>query len=101
MKKTTTLAHVALALVTYVPTSLALAIALLAQSAQDGIGGFVPAFLGFLTVIMVSFGWFLVVPSLVISIRGLAKRDHMAMNAVSLVFCALWMAFYWVVANFR
>src|SRR5262245_1148192 len=95
------LAQLGLALVTVLPAFLALALTLLTPSARVGAGGFTPAFFGFSTVIVVSFGWLFVLPSMTIAIRGLTRRRHLVTNALSLACSAVWIALYWFVTHFR
>lgn len=98
------LAHLGLALVTYVPLPLYLLFVLTRQpeAAAEILTSGIPMFLGFLATTMTMLGWPLVMVSLVIAVRGLVKRDCVGMNAVTLISCFGWFAAaYWVVAHFR
>ncbi len=101
MTRNRILPYLGLALVTVIPATLALALTAFNPSARDGLGGFTPVFLGFLTVIVVSFGWLFLVPSVLIAIWCLTKRDHVMTNALTLAVAAVWLALYWIATNFR
>src|SRR6267142_5491407 len=102
--KSRVLAHVGLALVTYFPLALYILFVLtiqtdaMAEVFASGIG----RFLGYFATAMTMFGWPLLLSAIVISLRGLVKRNHTALNAVSLGCCLAWSAgAYWVLTHFR
>ena len=102
MNKNKITAHVGLGLVTYIPLVLYILYTLImtSDSAEVFASGFL-AFLGFFAMTMLIFGWIFLITSLIISIRGLVRRDNTAINAATLMICALWLiAFYWIVTHF-
>lgn len=104
MDRNKVLAHLGLALVTYVPLTLYILFVLIYQraAAAEVFTSGVPEFLGFFATAVTMRGWPLVILSLVIGLRGLVKRDHARINGISLGFCLAWLAAgYWVMANFR
>tara|TARA_B100000315_G_scaffold158397_1_gene147031 strand:- start:1150 stop:1467 length:318 start_codon:yes stop_codon:yes gene_type:complete len=104
MDKNRLLAHVGLALVAILPLPLYLVLVLLGPSDSDKAEVFtsgVPAFLGFFATAMTILGWILVIPALIISIRGLIKGNNLRINAATLLLCLGWlMTGYWIMTHF-
>jgi hypothetical protein len=62
----------------------------------------ITAFLGYFAASMTMFGWPLLLIALVISLRGLAKSSHAALNAVTFGCRLTWFAgACWVLIHFR
>ena len=104
MDKSRVLAHIGLASVTYLPLALYILFVLTLQrdAVAEVFASGVAGFLGYFATAMTMFGWPLLLTAIVISLRGLAKRTHIVLNAVSLGCCLAWFAgAYWVLTHFR
>ncbi len=103
MSKKKILAHVGLALVTYVPIVFYILFVFIGQpdSVNEVFGSGLPMFLGFFATTMFGMGWPLVLISMFISAWGLFKGDYPWLNGATLACCISWIAaFIWVMANF-
>lgn len=104
MDKNRVLAHVGLASVTYLPFALYIVFVLTIQrdALAEVFGSGVAGFLGYVATSMTMFGSPLLLTALTISLRGLVKRNHTMLNAVSFGCCLAWLAgAYWVLTHFR
>jgi hypothetical protein len=104
VNKNRVLAHVGLAAVTYLPLTLYVLFVLTVQREflSEVFASGIAAFLGYLVTSMTTFGWPLLLAALTISLRGLVKRSHTVLNAVSFGFCLAWLAgAYWTLTHFR
>jgi hypothetical protein len=102
--KSRVLAHVGLASVTYFPLALYILFVLTIQrdAVAEVFTSGAASFLGYFATAMTMFGWPLLFIAILISLRGLAKRTHVALNAVSLGCCLAWFAgAYWILTHFR
>jgi len=102
--KSRVLAHVGFASVTYIPLALYILFVLTVQTdaAAEVFASGVAGFMGYFATCMMMFGWPLLLVATFISLRGLVKRSHTALNAVSFGCCLAWfLGAYWVRAHFR
>lgn len=96
------LAHLGLALVTYIPPPLYV-LDVVIREPETAVATFTSGYVvGYFATMMTFYGGPLVLIAIVISVLGLVMRKHVRINGATLACCLGWFAAaYWVMVNFR
>ena len=94
--------HVGLGLVTYGALLAYLLVTIITGDAQSDINElFSFEFFGFFATFMTFFGWIFIIPALMISFKGIVKKNDLKINSTTLFVCAIWfMIGYWIMTHF-